>query len=323
MMKDFRYHVVSLVAVFLALAVGVVLGSGPMRDALVGDLSDQIMSLEQEAESARADADAAMAQTTTAQQFADEAAPTLLDGTLLGVSVATVEVAQPAPEDGAGVRDRLVQAGATVSGELVIEEAWTDPDQTAFRSSLASTMAPNVVGVDAETSPSTVLSHALAQALMPGLLPPGSTESDLADTDFPDPANATERSALLLDLLIEAELVSGTATAPIESFVLVAGPGSQEESVRAEFSSSLAATAVILAEYTPGVTVASGPDLPGDLPSAVQNSPDASAVVATVVEGTDQYGQISVPLATAQALAGTVGHYGPGEGRTLVPAPGS
>ncbi|MFW2514078.1 copper transporter [Demequina sp. SO4-13] len=321
MMKDFRYHVVSLIAVFLALAVGVVLGSGPMRDALVGDLSDQIASLEQEAESARADADAAMAQTTTAQQFADEAAPALLSDTLTGVSVATVEVAQPAPEDGAGVRDRLVQAGATVAGEIVIEEAWADPDQTAFRSSLASTMAPNVVGVDAESSPSAVLSHALAQALMPGLLPPGSTEADLADTDFPDPANAAERSALLLDLLVEADLVSGTATEPIESYVFVAGPGASDEDARAELSGALAATAVILAEYTPGVAVASGPDAPGDLPSAVQNSPDASAVVATVVEGTDQYGQITVPLAVAQAFAGTVDHYGPGEGRTLVPRP--
>lgn len=319
MMKDFRYHVVSLVAVFLALAVGVVLGSGPMRDALVGDLSDQISSLEEEAESARADADAAQAQTTTAQQFTDEAAPALLSEALLGVSVATVEVAGPDPQDSSGVRDRLVQAGATVAAEIVIEEAWTNPDQTAFRSSLASTMAPNVVGVDDATSPTTVLSHALAQALMPGVLPPGSTEDDLSGTDFPDPANAAERSALLLDLLVEAELVSGTTTAPIESFAIIAGPGAEDEAARAELSSSLAATAVVLADYTAGVAVASGPDAPGDLASAVQNSPDASAVVATVVEGTDSYGQISVPLAISQAFSGTVGHYGPGEGRTLVP----
>ncbi|WP_152650283.1 copper transporter [Demequina aestuarii] len=319
MMKDFRYHVVSLVAVFLALAIGVVLGSGPMRDALVGDLSDQISALEEESASARADAEAAQAQTTTAQQFTDEAAPSLLSETLLGVSVATVEVAEPESQDAAGVRDRLVQAGATVAGQIVIEDAWTDPDQTAFRSSLASTMAPNVVGVDDASSPTMVLSHALAQALMPGLLPPGTGEADLAGTDFPDPANAAERSALLLDLLVEAGLVSGTTTAPIESFAIIAGPGPDDEAARAELSNTLAATAVVLTEYTPGVAVATGPDAPGDLASAVQNSPDASAVVSTVVEGTDRYGQISVPLAISQAFSGSVGHYGPGEGRTLVP----
>lgn len=318
-MKDFRYHVVSLVAVFLALAVGVVLGSGPMRDALVGDMSDQIAALETEAEQARAAADAATAQTATAQQFSDEAAPALLSEVLLGLTVATVEAGQPASQESNGVRDRLVQAGATVAGEIVIEDAWTDPSQSAFRSSLASTMAPNVVGVDDASSPSMVLSHALAQALMPGMLPPGATEADLADTDFPDPANANERAALLLDLLVQAGLVSGTATAPIEAFALIAGPGAADEAARAEVSSALAATAVILAQYTPGVVVASGPDAPGDVASAVQNSPDASAVVATVVEGTDSYGQISVPLAISQAFSGSVGHYGPGEGRTLVP----
>ncbi|MDU2059289.1 MAG: copper transporter, partial [Dermabacter sp.] len=33
-MIDFRYHLVSLVAVFLALAIGIVLGAGPLRDGV-------------------------------------------------------------------------------------------------------------------------------------------------------------------------------------------------------------------------------------------------------------------------------------------------
>ena len=33
-MIDFRYHLVSLIAVFLALAVGVVLGAGPLDDPI-------------------------------------------------------------------------------------------------------------------------------------------------------------------------------------------------------------------------------------------------------------------------------------------------
>ena len=35
-MIDFRYHLVSLVSVFLALAVGIVLGAGPLKDT-IGD----------------------------------------------------------------------------------------------------------------------------------------------------------------------------------------------------------------------------------------------------------------------------------------------
>ncbi|WP_297081743.1 copper transporter [uncultured Demequina sp.] len=318
-MKDFRYHVVSLVAVFLALAVGVVLGSGPMRDAFVGGLTEQIDALEGERDQAVADAAAAEEQTLTARQYADESAPLLLANSVNRTQTATVEVAGPGDGATAGVRDRLVQAGAVLSADLVIEEAWTDPSQSAFRSSLASTIAPNVVGVDAETSTPTVLAHALAQGLMPGVYPPGFSEADLSTTDFPDPASAAERSALLMDLLTEAGLVTGVATEPVEAFVLVAGPGPEDEAERAEQSGTLSALAATLAGYTSGVVVASGLDATGDLPSAVLSSPDASAAVATVVEGTEYYGQISVPLALAQAIGGSVGHYGPGEDRVLVP----
>ncbi|WP_159450091.1 copper transporter [Demequina sp. NBRC 110056] len=319
-MKDFRYHVVSLVAVFLALAVGVVLGSGPMRDAFTGSLAEQVDELETDLAQAEADVVAAEAQTSTARQYADESAPAMLSGALLGTSVATVQVSQADAQAQAGVRDRLVQAGATVNAEVVVEPIWTDPSQTAFRSSLASTIAPNVVGVDDSTSAPTVLAHALAQALMPGVYPAGFDESALSDTDFPDAENAPDRSALLLDLLTEAGLVSGVTTDAVSAFAVVAGPGAEDDATRAEDSGIMAALATTLAQYTRGVVVASGVDAAGDVPSAVLNSPDASATVATVVEGTEYYGQISVPLALADAQAGAVGHFGPGEGRTLVPS---
>ena len=285
-MKDFRYHVVSLVAVFLALAVGVVLGSGPMRDAFVGGLTEQIDQLESDLAASESEVSAAQAQTTTGRQYADESAPTLLAGALLSTSVASVEVLAPASEDVAGVRERIVQSGATVNAEIAIEDVWTDPSQTAFRSSLASTIAPNVLGVDESTSPQTVLAHAFAQALMPGVYPPGADESDLATTDFPDPAGAADRSALLMDLLTESGLVSGVTTAPVEAFAFVAGSGAGDESARAEDSGAMAAVAAVVAQYTPGVVVASGAGATGDVPSAVTSSPEGSATVATVVEGT-------------------------------------
>lgn len=44
-MIDFRYHLVSLIAVFMALAVGVVLGAGPLQGTLGSALSDQVTQL--------------------------------------------------------------------------------------------------------------------------------------------------------------------------------------------------------------------------------------------------------------------------------------
>jgi hypothetical protein len=40
-MIDFRYHLVSLVSVFIALAVGIVLGAGPLKDPISEGLSQR------------------------------------------------------------------------------------------------------------------------------------------------------------------------------------------------------------------------------------------------------------------------------------------
>ena len=44
-MIDFRYHVVSIVSIFLALAVGIVLGAGPLQGRLGDTLSKEVSGL--------------------------------------------------------------------------------------------------------------------------------------------------------------------------------------------------------------------------------------------------------------------------------------
>ena len=44
-MIDFRYHIVSIVSIFLALAVGIVLGAGPLQDQLGNTLTNQVSDL--------------------------------------------------------------------------------------------------------------------------------------------------------------------------------------------------------------------------------------------------------------------------------------
>ena len=39
-MIDFRYHIVSIVSIFMALAVGIVLGAGPLEGELVAMLPE-------------------------------------------------------------------------------------------------------------------------------------------------------------------------------------------------------------------------------------------------------------------------------------------
>ncbi|WP_159449403.1 copper transporter [Demequina sp. NBRC 110051] len=307
-MKDFRYHVVSLTAVFLALAIGVVLGSGPMRTALVGEQDERIATLEEDLAAADDEIAGQRDEALAGEQYADETAAGLLPGALEGTSVAVISVGEPAEADVAALGERLVQSGAAVAGQVTLGEAWTDPAQAAFRNSLASTLAPNLVGVDTDAAPNIVLGHALAQALMPGAGPAADDDGD-----------AGERAGLLLELLTESEMISGSVTGDVTGVVMAAGTGADDVEDRTTASVAYADVAGVLADYAQGVAVASGVDHEGDVPSAVRNSPTASALVTTVVTGLDYYGRITTPLALAQNIAGEVATYGPGDGRSMLP----
>ena len=52
-MIDFRYHVVSLISVFLALAVGIALGAGPLKETIGDTLTGQVEQLRQEKDALR------------------------------------------------------------------------------------------------------------------------------------------------------------------------------------------------------------------------------------------------------------------------------
>lgn len=105
-MISFRTHVVTLVAVFLALAVGVVLGGGPLSEIGRGD--DDTAALEAEVSQARAEAD-------FAERFASDVSSTLLDGRLDGrdVAVVTLPGAETSVVD--GLADQVSEAGGNVT----------------------------------------------------------------------------------------------------------------------------------------------------------------------------------------------------------------
>jgi hypothetical protein len=77
-----RYHVASLAAVFLALAVGILLGvaiSGKVSDAEESLQREEVRQLESDLEGAQAAADSAERRTKAAEEFLDKAYPALID----------------------------------------------------------------------------------------------------------------------------------------------------------------------------------------------------------------------------------------------------
>ena len=139
---DFRYHLVSIIAVFLALAIGIVVGTaalnGPVLDGLRGNidrLADDKRNLEGDVVVLRRDAEAA-------DDFALSIAPGLVRGALEDERVLLVVT----PETPADLVDRvtplLVQAGATVIGQLDVLPALSDPEQTQLIEDLVAEVVP-------------------------------------------------------------------------------------------------------------------------------------------------------------------------------------
>ena len=187
-MIDFRYHVVSLAAALLALAIGIVLGSGPLRTALVSQLSDESDQLRQELADAQEETQKEQLQGAVGRDFVDQASTVLLGESLKDQRIAIIRVFEPEEAEVTGMRDRIVAAGGTISASLTIEPAWLDDGQASFRAAFAAQIADNVVGVDATVAPDKVMAHALAQALVP-------TDSEAAagPNDIADPTTAAER----------------------------------------------------------------------------------------------------------------------------------
>lgn len=114
-MLGLRYHVASLAAVFLALAVGILLGvaiSGKISETEDSLQQRKISELEEDLKNARAAGDAAGRRGDAAGQVLEDAYPTLMDDRLAGASVAVLFLG---PVDGSirsEVERTLSDAGA-------------------------------------------------------------------------------------------------------------------------------------------------------------------------------------------------------------------
>jgi Copper transport outer membrane protein, MctB len=133
---DFRYHIVSIVAVFLALAVGVVLGSATLNGPITKELRKSVVALRHEENSQISQNQSLRHQNKSDQEWAQGAGPVLLSHLLAGERVVLVR-APGAPGDVTdGVTQALTQAGAKVTGQVNVQAKFFDP-KTATRDDLS------------------------------------------------------------------------------------------------------------------------------------------------------------------------------------------
>src|SRR5207247_10772661 len=110
-MLDFRYHALSLVAVFLALAIGIVLGV-TIGDSLLSDAERSLRSnLRASVDDALSSKDRAQAALSARDRMLDQIYPAMVHDRLRGERVGLVSWG-PLPGDvESGVRDAIHPAG--------------------------------------------------------------------------------------------------------------------------------------------------------------------------------------------------------------------
>ena len=125
-MLDFRYHALSLVAVFLALAIGIVLGV-TVGDSLVSDAERSLRGqLRSDVDKAHSDAAQARSELGGRDRMLDQVYPGMVDTRLSGERVAVVSWG-PLPNNiEGGIRDAVSKAGGRVDSISVFDTPLTD-----------------------------------------------------------------------------------------------------------------------------------------------------------------------------------------------------
>jgi hypothetical protein len=158
-----RYHVVTIVAIFLALAIGLLAGGAFVQPALQRELQNRTDAAEARAEGLRGTIDALHTEIGGLGAFADAVAPMLTDGKLAGTPV--VVVTQTGVEDGvlAQAQAALASAGANVLTTVSATDELVSKDP-ATQEQLATIVGEPTASADELP---TLAAQALAQGLSP------------------------------------------------------------------------------------------------------------------------------------------------------------
>ena len=296
-MVSFRFHLVSLVAVFFALGLGVLSGTTVVNQQVVQTLENRTEDLTRNLADLRTDLARLQSEADVWSSFGDEAMAPLVAGRLADREV--VIVTQDATDEAslAGVRRALEEAGARVVALLSAGSRLGLPTE-ADREALAS-----VVGLDGSSDPESITIEA-AQALA----------ARLADGE-----NGTDSLERLLegDFLI-AQQLPPTGLRDLgggeQLVVAVAGGPAMSELEPVDFLvpliEDLSDAGVAVAAAEPALEA----DREPPFVTALRADGDVAGRIATQ-DNVDQVpGQIGLVLAVEDLLQGSPGHYGVKDG---------
>jgi hypothetical protein len=297
---NFRFHVISLIAVFLALAVGVVMGYGVLGQPTVDTLQARIDTVEARADEVRAENDRLRAEQERLDGLLADVGRFAVTDRLAGTEILPVAVRGV---DEAAVEETVALGrlgGAAVPGIVWLEGKWalTTDDDAAALAALVGSTATTRAGVRDDAA------RALATRLATGPVP-----------GRPDLLAALDTAGFVSLQSVDGQaFTAATVDVRPRRFLLVEGNGAAVGFDRGvlPLATALAATGrpVAVAEYWR--EVARGPAR-GEALGAIRTGRLADQV-ATVDNFDTPDGPLLAVLVMGDLGQGVVAHYGFGAG---------
>jgi hypothetical protein len=306
-MINFRYHLVSIIAVLLALAVGIVAGSGFLGGPILKVLRNQVALVR--------DSNASLRQTLSERKealdryesFADEAERRLVRNALRAEAVVVCDVDGTNTVMLEGLRSSIEEAGGRISTTMTLADKLrlTTAEERAGLSDLLGSAARSPRELRARLG--TVLGTRAAAAASP------SVQSRLGPTVDDRLRGLAEQLQAGGYLRIEpsvGELV------PDGALFLIALGSPEEPPFDAQ--PLVRELGIALSARGAGVLVAEPTDSAWGIVQSIRADGEASEVVSTVDQAETVPGQVATALGLDLAASGRAGHWGVQQGAAAV-----
>ena len=306
-MVDFRYHIVSIVAVFLALGIGLLMGSGVVGEPLLDNIRSRARDVQAFNDRLKDDVVDLEEELSVARRFTETVEPMLIEGRLAGEEVVIVDLAggdlsldalMEALEDRAGatvvsiitVSDDFSLSSEEDHGELATITGSTTSDPDELRQEAARQLGARIAALAGERRGGTNRSLAYVQ--------------QLEDAGFLDVAEEVE-----------------AAPVPPGAKVVVAATGSSEPLFRVDLLVTSLAQG-LAASPAPVVVVEESGSAWG-IAGSIRGDGDLSNSVGTVDNVDKLSGRIALVMALDRVEGEGVGHFGEKSGASsVIPEPG-
>jgi hypothetical protein len=299
---NFRYHVVSLAAVFFALAIGLVVGTAAFNGPAAEQLGDQVDSMSRQNTALRDENNHLKDEAENVEKFAAESIPYLVDDKLDGKRILLITTSDADKDYIDGMLEALDVAGAKVTGRITLLKKFVDPASKEELLDLADlTVPPGVTGLPANSNGVETSSALLAAALVDRSPPMSADDRRKVITAYRDAG-----------YLIPSPEVIAAAEAAETVLLLTGAPYAEKDASR--LNGALKFVVEQFDKSGPLVVAGSSTGGDGNLVVQVRGDSTLSKQVSTVDNAASPQGRAAALLALADQMKGTTGHYGVGSG---------